>query len=396
MIPYADLLSTLLLISSFIGLLVSTALTFVNRIQLFSNRLLASSFLSVAIFAIVSALLINHAIFFVPHAFRIGAPFQYLFAPLAYLYVRSVLYKETCFRTYDWLHFIPFFLHTAELMPFYLQSAQYKLYYLKQLLIDIQGVIKLQEAILPVYYHAILKFVQGNIYVLLQWQLIWQFSRKFTNHTPQPERGAIKLWLTIFSLLNTGLYLPTLITIFLPLHPDVTALFALFILGGYLLICSILLFFQPKILYGLVEAPPVMTHLSLFNPKEEPSRSYIMSGEKKSACKEKIETYFLKQLPYLIKGYSIKDLASETGIPLHQLSAFINSEYEVNFSDFINRHRVEYAKQKLRDPQWRQLTLEGIALEAGFNNRITFFRAFTKHTGCTTSEYLNEQSAAQE
>ena len=39
-------------------------------------------------------------------------------------------------------------------------------------------------------------------------------------------------------------------------------------------------------------------------------------------------------------------------------------------------------------PEWRQLTLEGLALEAGFSNRTTFFRAFTKLTGCTPSEYM--------
>jgi AraC-like DNA-binding protein len=394
--PYSGFLSSLFITSACIAMMVSIALAFFNRIQPFANRLLALSLFSVAVFSLVSALLINHYIFQVPHAFRVGAPFQYLMAPCAYLYVRAVLQSESRFRTYDWLHFVPFVLHTAELMPFFLQTTASKLNYLQNLLIDLQGVIKMKEGLLPDYYHALLKFIQGNIYVSLQWYLIWRFRAK--SGAQAENKPSLLRWLVVFSLLNTLLYTPTLLAIFLPLHPDVTTIFALFVLGGYLLTCAVILFYQPKILYGLSK-PPALPETPVILPgtikqveiKEEQTRTYAIPGEKKEDYKQKIESYMQQQRPYLTKGYSIKDLSAELQIPLHHLSAFINGEYGMNFSDFINRYRVEYAKERLRDPQWRQLTLEGVAMEAGFNNRITFFRAFTKLTGVTPSDYINEQ-----
>lgn len=37
-------------------------------------------------------------------------------------------------------------------------------------------------------------------------------------------------------------------------------------------------------------------------------------------------------------------------------------------------------------------TLEAIATESGFQNRVTFFRAFKKCTGMVPSEYLGKQA----
>jgi AraC-like DNA-binding protein len=264
-------------------------------------------------------------------------------------------------------------------------------------MVNLQTVVRFDEGILPDYFHAVLKFVHGTIYVLLQWYLLWQYSHKIAASGHKLTKITAKNWLIVFSLLNTILYLPALLTIVLSVHPDTVTIFALVVLGSYLLVCTTFLFFQPQILYGLGEGSPkiAVPPVAVLNQQEETMRSYLLPEEKRNDFKQKVEWHIVQQQAYLRKGYSIKDLSGETDIPLHQLSAFINSEYGVNFSDFVNRYRVEYAKEKLRNPQWRQLTLEGIALEAGFNNRITFFRAFTKHTGYTPSEYLNKQSASE-
>jgi AraC-like DNA-binding protein len=178
----------------------------------------------------------------------------------------------------------------------------------------------------------------------------------------------------------------------LPLNPDMITLFGLMSLGGYLLICSTILFFKPRILYGIREVFPEQAVSADLEKKDDPVKVYSLSLEKKREYQQKIDLHITQHLSFLRKGYSSKDMAAETGIPLHHLSAVINQEYGMNFSDFINRYRVEYIKQKLSQPEWRHLTLEGIALEAGFTNRITFFRAFTKLTGITPSEYIAQLS----
>ena len=390
MMPFAEPLTLLMFLSAFIGTLVSLILAFVSTGQRHANRLLSVSLFSVALFALTSALLINHSIFLVPHLFRVNMPLHYLVAPCAYLYVRAVLYQETRFRRYDWLYFIPFGLHALELLPFLLHSAAYKFQYLERLLVDVAGVTKQREGLLPAYYHPVLKFALGTAFVLLQWRLLRQFSR-LTTAAGRCENQALLRWLRLFTVLNTLLYPPLLLATALPVSGTVATIFAVGALGGYLLVTSTLLFLRPQVLYGLrgprlVEVGPPLAPAAA-EKSEDSVRAYSLSDEKKHEYRTRLEAHIQQQQSFRQKGYGIKDLAAETDIPPHHLSALINQEYRMNFSDFINRYRIEYVKKRMAQLDWRQLTLEGLALEAGFGNRTTFFRAFVKLTGLTPSEY---------
>lgn len=396
LLPHAELLTVFMFLCAFVGTLVSLILAFGGPVPRHANRLLSGSLFSVALFALTSALLINHSIFLVPHLFRVNMPLHYLVAPCAYLYVRAVLYQETRFRRFDWLFFVPFGLHTLELLPFLLHGAAYKVHYLARLLVDVAGVTKQQEGLLPAYYHPVLKFVYGTAYVLLQWRLLRQFGRR-ADPARRRENHALLRWLRLFTLLNTLLYPPVLLAMALPVSGTYATIFAVCVLGSYLLVTSTLLFFQPQILYGLRPAPAAAEAPAPTAPaaakKEDPARVYSLSEERKQTYCALLETH-MQQQPFRRKGYTIKDLAAEISIPPHHVSALINQEYQMNFSDFLNRYRVEYMQARMGQPDWRHLTLEGLALEAGFSNRTTFFRAFVKLAGCTPTEYLAQVSSS--
>ena len=61
--------------------------------------------------------------------------------------------------------------------------------------------------------------------------------------------------------------------------------------------------------------------------------------------------------------------------------------YLAIFSDLVNSYRVELAKETLIKD--KHLSVEGVALNSGFNSRATFYRVFKKHTGFSPTEYLN-------
>jgi len=107
-----------------------------------------------------------------------------------------------------------------------------------------------------------------------------------------------------------------------------------------------------------------------------------------SRMDEQLKSFFIDRQPYLRQGYNLKQLAEDTSIPLHHLSAFINQYYHIHFNDFINEYRVQYCQVKIRNDEWRAKTLEAIAEESGFNNRNTFTAAFKKVTGYNPSDYL--------
>lgn len=116
----------------------------------------------------------------------------------------------------------------------------------------------------------------------------------------------------------------------------------------------------------------------------------LYTKDKRNAYLQTLEKTLADQQPFLTKGYSIKDLAEDTGIPAHHLSCLINKEYQLNFQNFINFQRVEYVKSQIHQEEWKQLSLEGMAWQAGFTSRTTFFRAFIKNTGKAPSYYLGD------
>ena len=109
--------------------------------------------------------------------------------------------------------------------------------------------------------------------------------------------------------------------------------------------------------------------------------------------KSRIDSYIEREMPFLRPGFTLTDMAVETGVPRHVLSQFVNKEYGVNFNTLINTFRVAYLKDiPGQDPDWRRLTLEALGRKAGFNSRNTLIKAFKKCTGECPSDYFTRAS----
>jgi AraC-like DNA-binding protein len=91
--------------------------------------------------------------------------------------------------------------------------------------------------------------------------------------------------------------------------------------------------------------------------------------------------------PFLDCELTLVKLASMMDISLHQLSYLINTGFDDNFYQFINRYRIEETKKMLLDEKSNHLSFQGIALEVGFKSKSVFNATFKKHTGQTPSEY---------
>jgi AraC-like DNA-binding protein len=97
---------------------------------------------------------------------------------------------------------------------------------------------------------------------------------------------------------------------------------------------------------------------------------------------------------YLNHRFTIHDLANHTRIPVYQLSPIINRHTGNNFNHWINQFRIEHFLNLVKGGQHQHLTLEALASQSGFNNRITFYQAFKKLKGKTPSEYLHMEMLA--
>lgn len=114
-----------------------------------------------------------------------------------------------------------------------------------------------------------------------------------------------------------------------------------------------------------------------------------ISTQKMDQLLEEVKKLILEQEYYKDPGLSLSQLAKLANTNSSILSKVINEGSGMNFNDFINSYRVEEVKKALKNEQHKQMTLEGIALDAGFNSKSTFLRAFKKHTGMTPSQFKN-------
>ncbi len=107
----------------------------------------------------------------------------------------------------------------------------------------------------------------------------------------------------------------------------------------------------------------------------------------------KVHEYVIENERYLDPSLSLESLASELDMSANQLSALINGSTPHNFSDYINKFRVEQAKNLLKDSEFDRYTIVSIGLECGFNSKSTFYAAFRKFTEQTPTEYRKALSS---
>ncbi len=89
--------------------------------------------------------------------------------------------------------------------------------------------------------------------------------------------------------------------------------------------------------------------------------------------------------PYLNPDLKIADVAQKLNISSHELSKLINENLNCNFTEFINKYRIEEAKQLIVTNS--NYTIEAIGNQSGFNSKSAFYKAFKIHTGTTPAKF---------
>ena len=131
----------------------------------------------------------------------------------------------------------------------------------------------------------------------------------------------------------------------------------------------------------------------LFRPKflddDKYSSSFnqVLSTTKGLAFKD-FEFLFYANHYYLQPEANMEDLALKLNVTKNELSIFLRDEIEENFTDLLNKNRVEYLKELLKAKKYESFTIEALSEMAGFNNRRTMYNAFNKHIGMTPTEYI--------
>lgn len=231
----------------------------------------------------------------------------------------------------------------------------------------------------------------------------WQTIIKFEQHANELRADNSQLILSRHKQLCLALIALEALWVVLFLFYQVGDIFVLdYVSKAWLLFIAVIILAmgyyglkQPSILFSEVERDIVLSTDNMISDtskeqeKQETDSKYVQSIIPESAAQEiasMIDQAITKEKLYLDDKLTLTSLASTLELKPHLVSQVINQHMETNFYKLINRYRVQEAIALLtkKDTGW---SLERIAFESGFGNRVTFNSAFKAMQGCSPSVY---------
>lgn len=374
------MIDILLSLFFFIAAIVGLATSFM---VLFSKKNYSKSFflgiflLSLAVVSIYNFYLSANIFRVFPALLTITKSFIFLAAPCSFLYVRNILSQNAKYKKHDWIHFIPFGIYF--ILTLFVFVGSYT---------NLKMVTALSSVIKNPFSNLTLTI--WLFYVFFQTMLILNYDlKKFKgNHF---HRSKVINWIRVYNLMILILFSALFVHHFLLKKNSEVDISCYFLITSVLFITVGWLYFKPQIFHDEEEVFHFLSDQTILKSKEVKSNLPISSElttERKQDYLLKLDYVLNSKKLFLKKNFVIRDLSDETGISVHILSNLINSEFGLHFQDYVNLKRIEYFRDKINDPEWKDLSLEGMAWGSGFKSRTTCFRAFIKHTGKSPSEYF--------
>jgi AraC-like DNA-binding protein len=384
---------------AFIGIILSAmvgaVLIFypISRRQFHPNVILGFAFFCSAYLVLIRLINISDLILQYPFFFYTGLLAFTVYLPLPYLYLR-LLIKRISLRLHHAFLSAPFVFTMFNFLPYFLMDKAEKTVFVEQYyfpeLFD-QPPAKSYLFVSPDVFSVLLFSLLMFFFILQFLQVVSLYRIK--EDLFWKENDSWVRWLSLYFVIQTIFVVPIPVMFyFSDLNIWWTSTSVLISIAA--IITAIYLVARPEILYGLKGGLVLQSEPSLEKSIEAEERAnpiqryqFISDGQIEVVSK-RLETYLSDHHPYLKKGYSINELASEIAVSPKLLSLFLNVHLGQNFFDFINCKRVKYLANCLDEETLRNKTLETIADEIGFNNRTSFVNAVKKHAQMTPSNYL--------
>lgn len=105
---------------------------------------------------------------------------------------------------------------------------------------------------------------------------------------------------------------------------------------------------------------------------------------------ENLNKIVVQKRLFMQKDITIRSLSKQLNVNERYFSKLIKDQTQKNFYHYINQFRVDEFKRVLASPKSQQLSLVGLAFEAGFTSKSTFYSAFKTIEGTTPKQYLDQ------
>lgn len=310
-------------------------------------------------------------------------PFNFVFGPLVFLYIRNLLYPDT--RKKDWPHFLLFAFWVLYMIPYFVQSADYK--YNSYVMTKHPGWEYLEASTRfnddPLHIRSLINPFTGihfiayllAIFVVVGKHMKEQKERFLTLKDPKLKMAR-----------GVGLHFLLIVSIFVFVKLRFSADLGDYFISTYI---SFMIF---------ATSVQVMRNSTFFGQPvfflQFPGTKYeksSLSQKEKMTIHRKILEEMEKEHYYTSNLASLSDLSRKLGESSHHVSQVINEVMGKGFFEMLAAYRVEEAQRLIREDRDGRMTVEEIAEEVGYNSKSSFNSAFKKRTGQTPSEFRRSQ-----
>lgn len=354
-----------------IGVLLFIVINLRKKGDFVANIMISTFVLFHSLFAWHACVFMSRYNYQSPNTIYLTITFSFLYGPLLYFYYRRISEKYK-FKLRDLLHLLPSIILALYILPIYMLPTEGKLHMMFNR--DDDSFLELSTIIIT-------KLTSLIIYGYLVYK-VYRRTKKENKKDPQ-----IILWQRNLMIFNLGYVLGYLLfvigrlkifTTTVSIYPQIILMSLIIIYVGYVAYVQPRVF-SKKFLFGeLTLAKYQKSGLTTAFSKE---------------LKEQLLILLVEDKLYKDSNISLGILAQRLGTTRHNVSQVINEHFELNFFHLVNKYRIAEAKEILKNDQNRNLNIIDVAYDVGFNNKVTFNKAFKAETSMTPSVYLRSLSA---
>ncbi len=367
--PKFSFWSFLYLYVALIGFYIAVIINFNKKIDLVARSLISAFVFIHSFFILHICLSLTNYQYEFPHSYAMSTCFSFLYGPLLYLYFkRTTQYYRL--KQQDLLHLLPTVLFLVYMYPIYAMSGAEKLGLMMDRITlgrsatDI-GIIILKLASLIIYGYYIRK-----LYVsarrnkgLIHENKVWQ-KNIYAIHV-----------MYVVCYAAYGVLLGNNITSGFLYHLQIISMAFMVMYIGYS--ANV----QPNVFSG-----NYYLDKGLFFKYKKSGLTQSLSKE----LKESLIRLFEEEKIYKENDINLDTVADRLNTSRHNASQVINEHFKMNFHELVNKYRITEAKSILEMDLQGNLNIIDIAYEVGYNNKVTFNKAFKRDTNLTPSEYQKD------
>jgi len=99
--------------------------------------------------------------------------------------------------------------------------------------------------------------------------------------------------------------------------------------------------------------------------------------------------HFFTNLYYKSKTADIEEFSNIMGISKEIIFKYVFFTYSMSFEELLNKSRVDYFVEIIKDPKYKNYTVAALAMEVGFNSRQRFYQPFKRYHGGNPSDLID-------